>query len=380
MQERWGKLSEDWMNISEIIIYGFGLVAEVVFDQICSDIDVKFVIDNKLGINGTKYNGIPVYSYEDCKHMIGKIKIVIAADTVSAAEIVESLKEDDYYEDRDFTTIERFVTEWYYRRFHKANLLEMHTSITTRCTFNCRYCNIFMPYYKERIDYTFEEFKKNVDMLFHHIDYVFKYQLIGGEPFLNKDLSQMIRYLYEKYDERIGMIRIITNGGIVPDDELVDAMKTCKCDVLLSNYTHSIPYKEKYEKVKSTLLDNGIKYGELISQRWRDVGFPHNPRNIPLNKVREHMLTCATFWHGLVDEKLYYCNCTWSAANTGLYNIEKTDYLDLKTLDDSENGKIQILQFVLGDSQPGYYNSFCRVCGGCGKDNDCVVASGEQLK
>lgn len=380
MREQWGKLSEDWINISEIIIYCFGPVAEVVFDQICSDINIRFIIDNNPEKSGTKYKSIPISSYKDCKHIIGKTKIVIATETISAIEIAESLKEDGYCEDRDFTTIERFVTEWYYRRFHKANLLEVHTSITTRCTFNCRYCNIFIPYYKERTDYTFEQIKKNVDMLFHNIDYVFKYQLIGGEPLLHKDLSQILLYLYENYKERIGMIRIVTNGGIVPDVELVDAMKACKCYVLLSNYTHSIPYKEKYEQVKSTLLDNGIKFRELISQRWRDVGFPHNPRNIPLDKVREHMLTCATFWHGLADEKLYYCNCTWSAANTGLYNAEKTDYLDLKELDGSESSKMKILQFVLGDSQPEFCNSFCRVCGGCGKDNECFVVSGEQMK
>lgn len=380
MQEQWGKLSEDWINISEIIIYCFGPVAEVVFDQMYSDINIRFVIDNNPEKNGTEYKNIPIFSYRDCKHIIGETKIVIATETISAVEIAESLKEDGYCEDRDFTTIERFVTEWYYRRFHKANLLEIHTSITTRCTFNCRYCNIFIPYYKERTDYTFEQIKKNVDMLFQNIDYVFKYQLIGGEPLLHKDLPQILLYLYENYKERIGMIRIVTNGAVIPDTELVDAMKTCNCYVMLSNYTHSISYEEKYEKVKSTLLENGIRFRELISQRWRDVGFPHNSRNIPLDKVREHMLTCATFWHGLVDEKLYYCNCTWSAANTGLYNAEETDYLDLKTLDDSESSKLKILQFVLGDSQPDFYNSFCRVCGGCGKDNECFVVSGEQMK
>lgn len=380
MQEQWGKLSEDWTDISEIIIYCFGLVAEVVFDRICADVNVRFVIDNNSEKSGTVYEGIPIYSYDDCKHMIGKTKIVIATETISAVEIAESLKEDGYYEDKDYTTIERFVTEWYYKRLHKTNLLEMHTSITTRCTFNCRYCNVFIPYHEKRTDYAFEEIKKNVDMLFQHIDYVFKYQLIGGEPLLHKDLPQILWYLSDNYKERIGMIRIVTNGGIVPDNELIDAMKMCNCYIMLSNYTQSIPYKEMYEKVKSTLSKNGIKYKELISQRWRDVGFPHNPRNIPLDKVREHMLTCSTFWHGLVDEKLYYCNCTWCAANTGLYNVEETDYLDLKTLDDSENSKIKILQFVLGDSRPEYYNSFCRVCGGCGKDNDCFVVSGEQMK
>lgn len=379
MEKHWGKLSDDWMDIDEIIIYCFGPAAEVVFDRISKDIRVRFVIDNNPVIYGTEYKGIPIYSYKECKDNIGKTKIVVTAEAISGVEISEALKADGYCENEDFVTLERFISEWYYRRFGQANLLEIHTSITTRCTFNCRYCNVFMPYCKEKIDYTLDEVKQNIDLLFCHIDFVFKYQLIGGEPLLNQDLSKILLYLQENYRDRIGMIRIVTNGGVIPHDELVEAMKKSDCYVLMSDYTHNIPYHERYNKVKNTLLKNGIKFRELIAQRWRDVGFPHSPRNLSDEDVRKHMLTCSTFWHGLVNERLYYCNCTWSAANTGMYSPEETDYLVLKELDNSEDSKIEILKFVLGDRYSEYYNSFCRVCGGCGKDNEHFVASGEQM-
>lgn len=378
--EQWGKLTDDWISIDEVIIYCFGPAAEVVFDKISEDIHVRFVIDNNPEISGTEYKGIPIYSYEECRQKIGRTKIVVTAEAISGIEVAESLQADGYCENQDYTMLERFVSEWYYRRFGKANLLEMHTSVTTRCTFNCRYCNVFMPYCKKRKDYGLDEVKRNVDLLFNHIDYVFKYQLIGGEPLLNKDLHQMLLYLHERYYGRIGMIRIVTNGGVVPSAELVLAMKKCNCYVLLSNYTHNISYQDQYNKVKKILSENGIKYRELVSQRWRDTGFPHQPRNYKADQVREHMLTCATFWHGLVDEKLFYCNCAWSAANTGLYELEDTDYFELTSLDTSEESKINILKFILGDSKPDYYNSFCRLCGGCGKDNECFVASGEQIR
>lgn len=380
MCRKWGKLTEDWLTIDEIIVYCFGPAAEVVFDKINSDIDVRFIIDNNPDIYGKCYKGIPIYSYEQCKSQIGKTKIVITAEAISGIEVAKSLEAEGYCENEDFTMLERFVSEWYYKRFSVTNLLEVHTSVTTRCTFNCKYCNIFMPYFKERTDFTFEQIKINIDLLFQHIDYVFKYQLIGGEPLLHKDLYKVLLYLQENYREKIGMIRIVTNGGIIPSTELIKAMKKCECYVLVSNYTHSIPYTSRYENVKRLLDENKIKYRELVSQKWREYGFPENPRNFPDNKVREHMLTCATFWHGLADEKLYYCNCTWGAEKADLYKPQETDYIKLTTLKDNEDSKIEILKFVLGDRYPNYYNSFCKLCGGCGLDNPNFVISGEQVK
>lgn len=379
MDRKWGRLSDDWIDAEEIIVYGFGAESEVVFDKFNTDIKVRFIIDNNPKINGKYYKGIPIYSYQECKEKIDRTKIVICGEVTASIEIAELLKQDGYQENKDFILIERFVTEWYYKRFHRANLLEIHTSITTRCTFNCKHCNMFIPYFKERIDYTFEHIKKNIDLLFQHIDYVFKYQLIGGEPLLNKDLFRILLYLNENYRGKIGMIRIITNGGILPSEELLKAMKKCECDVSISNYTHVIPYNLRYENVKKLLDENKIKNRELISQKWREYGFPENPRNFPDDKVREHMLICATYWHGLVDEKLYYCNCTWGAEKAGLYTPEEKDFIVLSELPREEKSKIKIMKFILGDLDMDYYNSFCKYCGGCGIDNPNFVVSGEQM-
>ena len=41
MQEKWGRLSDDWVDIEEIVVYGFGSAAEVVFDKISLKIQKK---------------------------------------------------------------------------------------------------------------------------------------------------------------------------------------------------------------------------------------------------------------------------------------------------------------------------------------------------
>ena len=45
---------------------------------------------------------------------------------------------------------------------------------------------MFMPYYKEQIDYTAIDILADLELLFRHVDYIASYRLLGGEPLLNK--------------------------------------------------------------------------------------------------------------------------------------------------------------------------------------------------
>ena len=75
---------------------------------------------------------------------------------------------------------------------------------------------MFTTYYKTPITYTFEQLKKNVDLLFKRIDYIFAIGILGGEAFLNKDLVKFLDYLYKEYREKFGSVCITTNGVVFP--------------------------------------------------------------------------------------------------------------------------------------------------------------------
>jgi len=372
----WGKLSEEWNSVDEIIIYGFGNTAEVYIDNLCKSVNVKFIIDNSERFIGKNYNGIPIYSYNVAKDMIKNTKIVIMAETVIYNEISNELRMQEYKENIDFTGIERFIEEWYYKHLGKACIMEIHTAITTCCTFNCRNCNMYMPYYKEKVIYSLEALKSNIDLLFEYIDYVFKYQILGGEPLLNKSLPDFLFYLKDVYGDKIGRIRIITNGSVLPSDRLLEALKYSDSEVHVSDYSANIDYKNRFEATMQAFEKSGIKNKIMPSLKWRDFGFPNEPCNF--EDVRKHMLTCGTAWHGLVDGCLFYCNSSWSAQKCGLFKCAKDDFIDLTELPKGEKGEIQLLQLCLGDMKSGY-NSFCRLCGGCGEDNNNMVDAGIQM-
>lgn len=63
--------------------------------------------------------------------------------------------------------MDTFVNEWYWRFKGKICIGKVTTSVTTSCTFNCRYCNMLMPYYKETKMYNCEMLCKDADIFFN---------------------------------------------------------------------------------------------------------------------------------------------------------------------------------------------------------------------
>ena len=78
------------------------------------------------------------------------------------------------------------------------------------------------------------------------------------------------------------------------------------------------------------------------------------------------------------DGKFYFCHIAWSIEKTGLYKLKDTDYLDLAVMPTGEESKKKILNYSLG-AMENEYMSFCKVCGGCGADNQQFVLAGEQV-
>ena len=378
----WGKMTTDWQSISSVIVYGYGNYFQEKIKLLQNDVQVVFIIDNNQELTGGSYGDIPIYSFDEAKVRIENYKIVIMAETVARSNIKKELQSRSYEEYRDFVDFERFYTEYGYHVKKAARLLELHSPITNQCTLRCKKCNMFIPYQCEKYSADLNGMKKDLSILMKYIDYIDKYQIIGGEPLLHSNIADYITYLRINYTNKIGRIRIVTNGTVVPDEKLLYAIKDCRRDigveVVISDYRDSIGYEKQFNKVAETFRANKITYEILKSLKWRDVIFPEKIESIEKSRTRKHMELCGTSWHGLAEGKVYYCNCTWAAQKTGLFKPDKTDYIELDELTDFDKGKEDIMSLCLGDYEKGY-NSFCGYCGGLGEDNQSIVAAGGQI-
>lgn len=369
------KLVDEWLTIDKIVLYGWGNVGKKCFSKFEEDFTIISIIDNDSNKQGY-FRGVPIKNANDASDLIKSNKIVVLTGGKVYKNIADSLKKLGLKEYVDFCPVEVFISEWYWNKKGENYLLEVHTAVTMRCTFNCRNCNMFVPYYQEKIDYSVDELKRMYDLFFKYVDYVFCITLLGGEPFATPATTELISYLGEKYIDKIGVINIISNGSIVPDDKTIATMMKNNVLVYLSDYSAVISYKEKLMEVAEKLRSNHIEYVIRRSKEWKDFGFPLTLFKADKN-VKEHMKTCAPLFHGLNDNKFYYCHVAWSAEKAGLYELSKDDYVDLNQLNVAEKRKIT--QHALGDME-GQYVSLCKVCGGCGEDNPNNVKAAIQME
>lgn len=373
------KLSANWNGIKEIIPYGFGWEASRCIDKMVKDFNIPFIIDNNAAKEGIKYKGIPVFSWAIVKNNIKHRKIVVTTRYRKYYEIAKNLESEGYTYGVDFCNIKEFISEWYWKNKGKCCLYTVDMTVSAKCNFKCKKCNMFMPYYKTDIKYSLEDLKTNTDQFFRMVDYVCYIGFIGGEPLLFTQLSELIEYIKENYSDKVGNFTIHTNGSIKPSQDLVNVIKKYNITVAISDYGTQSPCRDMMFDTIEYLQKQNVYTNVRSSLEWRDVGFPINPCNFDNEEIYKHMKSCSADWRGINDGKFYYCNIAWSAEKAGLTALESDDYLVMEELaKDVDVGKEKLLKLSEGYFDKGYM-SFCRKCGGCGMDNTKLVVPGEQL-
>lgn len=377
-------LSEDWEKISktdELIPYGVGRIGRRVISTLVKEYNVPFLIDNS-GHSKEAF-GLNILFFEDAIEYIRLHNCKIVVTTVSGAyqDICKQLQEHGFVENRDFCLFERFVMEWNLRWKNRCVLSKIDTVITTNCSLRCYNCNMFISDMQCHDDVTLDELKRNFDIFFSNVDYVYEYTLLGGEPFLHKQLAEILIYLNDEYGEKIGKINLISNGTIIPKQDILDIMKKNRVMVNISDYTGCLNYSEKLKDVENAFKDNDIEYYTIPNNVWKDVMYPKYEYHA--SNPKEHMRLCGHGTHSVDGGRIYWCDPAFAAERFLGFESKDDDSLDLER-NKQENTKydanINIMRYILGDVNERGYMSLCERCAGIGWDNDTVVMAGKQVK
>lgn len=375
MRSDLGKLTKDWDNIESVVLYGAGIVGGIcrtLFERV--DLEIPFVIDQDKNKQGTLWRGAPVISYEEARPRLQNQKIVVMAGHTAYGNITRFLNEQGLTEFKDFCNVGHFMSEWLWSAKQMNCVFHVDMTITTKCTLNCRHCNLFIPYHEEKLNFPFEDLKSSIDLFFERIDFVTYFGLIGGETFLHPELEKFIEYLGKTYRSQIGKITVITNGTVAPPDSLLETIKKYDMYLSISDYTSQVPYHEKIGQLVERVRQHGIDYYRNDSIVWTDFGFPDHPLKRTQEQLEEHLRSCRPNWNALHSGKFYYCNVAWCAQQSGRYQLLPQDYIDLEAIDPKDKAACRkIVQLSRGTS------SFCKICGGCGADNTSFVTTGVQI-
>lgn len=248
--------------------------------------------------------------------------------------------------------------------------------LTSCCTLNCEKCISYIPYFAKPKITSLQQLKDDVDLLFSKVDYVYKIKLLGGEGFLYPYLIEYVDYLYDKYKNKIGSIRIGTNGTVFPGQAILEMCERNHVTVDISDYTQAVPNICMLDDVKKICEEHGVTVDvKRTGEQWLDMGFPNNlPDKKNEEKLREHFHKCAMFCRQFSNGKYYFCCSNFAAVCAGLFPDDDNNYFDF-----TQNfTKRELLEFELGYSKLGH-TTFCNVCMGCSEEvNQCHVPIAKQ--
>lgn len=223
----------------------------------------------------------------------------------------------------------------------------LEIAITSRCSLKCKNCVSLMQFYDKPYDVDTELNILSLRKIFDSVDQVNQLKILGGEPFMHKDLYKIID-VASKYDS-VKKIMIVTNGTIIPKGEdLLRSLSNDKVVIRISYYGEMI--SRNAEAIKEICKDNNINCSSKFEKEmWQYPGQPYR-RNKSIKKLKRQYSKCdASLCNNLLGGKLHHCSRSSNGMNMGVIPDEPKDYFDvMQDISRSEFRK-EILKFIYND-------------------------------
>jgi organic radical activating enzyme len=259
-----------------------------------------------------------------------------------------------------YTWYKNIASIWPFKYENKVHIFQTDVLVTERCTLACSHCNMFMPHFTSPNHRTLDILKSDIDLFFSKVDYVSVFHLVGGEPFLNPNIEDVIRHVVSNYTSKIDKLIITTNGTILPKQSTLDLLKNSDVILSVSDYTDKLEnIKSKVLKVIETFKSQNINHYVRTEIEWYDFGDLRIKKNLPTDELINHFDSCTAPFRGLNDGKFYYCHLNTSAVRTNIFPLNNNDYVSLDNVSAED-----LIKFDLGYTDLGYI-TFCDNCNGC---------------
>lgn len=231
--------------------------------------------------------------------------------------------------------------------------------INSKCTLRCRYCDAYIPYIKSPKNFNADHMIDNCKDVFDAVGSVQAVDILGGEPLIHPHLKKILMYL--KTEQRVEKVQVITNGTIVPNNDIINIIKDDKFRVRISNYGK---LSSHMDEILRLLEKENIKF-EITNYIYWDSLPQIKATNETHEELSAKFQACTTNLFYLQDGKLFYCN-----AVAGLQNVDakilpesENNYLDLSNYKLKTEREAHIVNF-LNRLYKGEYIDACRYCSG----------------
>ncbi len=345
-------------------LYGTGKTGEDFYQQMNHHIKIAGFIESTP--TEKQKLGLPVYKWGDSDlKLTVKDKIIVTVRTAKFRDEVENLLlQDSLIKNQHFIfyDVARRIISFY--KNHIFWLSQIDLTITTACTLNCRDCIQQIPFIKNKRHLAIHDIIESIDNTFRYIDYCEEFHVVGGEPLLHPQLSEVLEYLGTHYRTNIDTIVIVTNGTILPKEDLLDALKRWNVRVEISDYRKSSAKSvtQKVDEIEAVLKQHCITYLLRPMTEWNDYCGDCNDGTVPSSDALTatfDICPCAGQTLSIHGQKAYICSRSSVAEAFGL--TEKNSGNAISLCADTINTKEKLLEFSIKITERGYI-PYCINC------------------
>ena len=346
-------------------LFGAGDYGHQFLVMFKDEINIVGFIDNSTDKIGTTIEGIQCYAFNDVS-LKDDEAIILTMSQIARVKPIEQLLKSGKVHNINYFLIEEFISVY---NVYKHDKVYFSSISSTICNLNCKHCLNFNPYAKQFYVREWEQLTKDVDLFFSCVDYIMLFHVSGGEPMLYKHTADLIEYIDKNYGHKIGTLRTVTNGTVVPKEEVLDKLSKCNIEITVDDYREAVPrFNNRFDQLIEKLEEYNIKYYINKAESWIDLAPDTTDYSkLPEEELIQHRDSCSQSWEELRDGKIYSCNYAAYATVAGIageQDLEETYNLEKFTLEK----KKELVEFRFGYTEKGYTN-FCKKCRGFTPEN-----------
>jgi organic radical activating enzyme len=370
------------------VIYAAGLIGQLIHEGLKeNNIKLDFFCDADKAKWNTTINQIKVISPEDLQKLDNNTNVFMGSYQFDfIIPFLENLGKKNIFAAKGLVT-ENFlknytgpllseyntspkkllrVMEYYNKSAQKPDYIKnkelivktLDVQITEKCSLKCKDCSNLMQYYKNPKDSDIDVLMKSIDRFMDSIDSLDEFRVLGGDPFMNKDMYKIVNKLVEH--KKCKRVAVFTNARIVPKGNNLECLKNDKVVMDLSNY--GAP-SSKHDEVVELCKKENITCNSFRFNEWQDCG------TIKINNRSDEVLekqfaNCSVSdLISILNGKLYRCPFAANASNLKAIPYESKDEVNL--IDES----LSIPELREQIYNLTYKKKFIKACGSCnGRD------------
>ncbi|MBD5489835.1 MAG: 4Fe-4S cluster-binding domain-containing protein [Lachnospiraceae bacterium] len=258
------------MKVENVIIWGAGLNGLKLkrdLDQCMGNVKVSFFCDNNIKKQGYKLDGIEILSYDQIIQMYksgwqGSIIISV----IELTGIVDQIRRSDLNAKVYGTSY-----KWYFQEnghcksamdflyeidIMKPRLDYYEYHVSWHCNLKCKGCIHFSNVAKKEFG-DLEKYKKDICRLKELFWGVRMIRLMGGEPLLNRELSDFCIATRNVFPD--SNIRVATNGLLIPNLD-AEVLKVMSENGIGFDITQYPPTEELKERIELKCIESNVRF------------------------------------------------------------------------------------------------------------------------